>query len=291
MSNIAEVIRHFPSDLQDPMLQFWEVMKDEIGVKREDFSELKSIVLELAEAQNRTEHRVEELAQSQNRTEQRVEELALAQKELAQSQNRTEQRVEELALAQKELAQSQNRTEQRVEELALAQKELTQSQNRTEQRVEELALAQRDTEQSLQRLSATIEFKVGGIGRRWGIGSESSFRRGLVEILSDTGYEVFNYIESDKKGIVFGHPAVIEIDVIIKGDKTIVVEIKSSVSTSDVYVFMKKAHFYEHLSGKQIDRFLMITPYIEDSARVIANEYQILICDSISDLGSTIQRV
>ena len=235
MSNIAEVIRHFPGDLQDPMLQFWEVMKDEIGVKREDFSELKNIVLELAEAQNRTEHRVEELAQAQNRTEQRVEELAQAQKELTQ--------------------------------------------------------AQRDTEQSLQRLSATIEFKVGGIGRRWGIGSESSFRRGLVEILSDTGYEVFNYIESDKKGIVFGHPAVIEIDVIIKGDKTIVVEIKSSVSTSDVYVFMKKAHFYEHLSGKQIDRFLMITPYIEDSARVIANEYQILICDSISDLGSTIQRV
>jgi len=34
MSNIAEVIRHFPGDLQDPMLQFWEVMKDEIGVKR-----------------------------------------------------------------------------------------------------------------------------------------------------------------------------------------------------------------------------------------------------------------
>ena len=277
MSNIAEVIRHFPGDLQDPMLQFWEVKKDEIGVKREDFSELKSIVLELAEAQNRTEQRVEELAQ--------------AQKELTQSQNRTEQRVEELT-------QAQNRTEQRVEELALAQNrteqrvgELTQAQNRTEQRVEELALAQRDTEQSLQRLSATIEFKVGGIGRRWGIGSESSFRRGLVEILSDTGYEVFNYIESDKKGIVFGHPAVIEIDVIIKGDKTIVVEIKSSVSTSDVYVFMKKAHFYEHLSGKQIDRFLMITPYIEDSARVIANEYQILICDSISDLGSTIQRV
>ena len=270
MSNIAEVIRHFPGDLQDPMLQFWEVMKDEIGVKREDFSELKNIVLELAEAQkelaqaqNRTEHQVEELAQAQNRTEHWVEELA-------QAQNRTEHRVEELA-------QAQNRTEQRVEELAQAQKELTQ--------------AQRDTEQSLQRLSATIEFKVGGIGRRWGIGSESSFRRGLVEILSDTGYEVFNYIESDKKGIVFGHPAVIEIDVIIKGDKTIVVEIKSSVSTSDVYVFMKKAHFYEHLSGKQIDRFLMITPYIEDSARVIANEYQILICDSISDLGSTIQRV
>ncbi|MFH0966751.1 MAG: DUF3782 domain-containing protein [Methanobacteriota archaeon] len=242
MSNIAEVIRHFPGDLQDPILQFWEVMKDEIGVKREDFSELKSIVLDLAEAQNRTEHRVEELAQAQNRTEHRVEELAVAQKELAE-----------------------------------AQKELTQ--------------AQRDTERSLQRLSNNMDFKLGGMGRRWGLGSESSFRKGLAEILSETGYEVFNYVESDTEGVVFGRPAEIEIDVIIKGGKTIIVEIKSSVSKSDVFVFMKKADFYEHSSGSRIDRLFIITPFIDDPARVVANQYDIVICDSISDLGSTIQRV
>jgi hypothetical protein len=220
MSNITEVIRHFPGDLQDPMLQFWEVIKDEIGVKREDFSELKSIVLDLAEAQNRTE-----------------------------------QRLEELAEAQKELAQ-----------------------------------AQRDTERSLQRLSATIEFKLGGLGNRWGIDSENSFRRGLVEILSDTGYTVFNYVESDAEGVVFGHPAEIEIDVIIKGDRTIAVEIKSSVSKSDVFVFMKKANFYEHVSGGRIDRLFMITPFIDDKARVVADQHDIVICDSVSDLGSIIQR-
>jgi hypothetical protein len=227
MSNIAEVIRHFPGDLQDPMLQFWEVVKDEIGVKREDFSELKSIVLDLAEAQNRTEHRVEELADAQKRTENRVEELAQAQK---------------------------------------------------------------DTERSIQRLSDNMEFKLGGLGRRWGIGSESSFRRGLAEILSDTGYEVFNYVESDTEGVVFGRPAEIEIDIIIKGNRTIVVEIKSSVSKSDVFIFMKKADFYKEISGRQIDKLLMITPFIDDSARVVACQYDIVICDSISDLGSTIHR-
>jgi hypothetical protein len=235
MINIAEVIRHFPGDLQDPMLQFWEVIKDEIGVKREDFSELKSIVLDLAEAQ-------------------------------------------------KELTEAQNRTEHRVEELAGAQK-------RTEHQVEELAKAQKDTERSIQRLSDTMEFKLGGLGRRWGIGSESSFRRGLAEILSDTGYEVFNYVESDTEGVVFGRPAEIEIDIIIKGDRTIVVEIKSSVSKSDVFIFMKKADFYRDISGRPIDKLLMITPFIDDSARVVAGQYDIVICDSISDLGSTIQRV
>jgi hypothetical protein len=82
----------------------------EVRVTREDFSELRTIVRELAEAQKRTEQRVEELAEAQKRTEQRVEELAEAQK-------RTEQRVEELAEAQK-------RTEEEIRILASGQREI-----------------------------------------------------------------------------------------------------------------------------------------------------------------------
>ncbi len=97
----------------------------------------------LAEAQQRTEQRVEELAAAQQRTEQRVEELAAAQQ-------RTEQRVEELAAAQQ-------RTEQRVEELAAAQQ-------RTEQRVEELAEAQQRTERAVAHLAR----QVGGLSETVG---------------------------------------------------------------------------------------------------------------------------
>ncbi len=73
-------------------------------VTKDEFAELKQIVAELAEAQKRTEARVEELTEAQKRTEARVEELAEAQK-------RTEVRVEELAEAQKE-------TEKEVRKLA-----------------------------------------------------------------------------------------------------------------------------------------------------------------------------
>ena len=66
-------------------------------VKTSDFNELKAIVKNLAEAQGRTELRMEGLAQAQER--------------LAQAQERTEMRVEELA-------QAQGRTEVRMEELA-----------------------------------------------------------------------------------------------------------------------------------------------------------------------------
>jgi DNA repair exonuclease SbcCD ATPase subunit len=82
-------------DTVDPGLKeiLWALL-DEIEQHREqsvtkvEFNELKDIVRELAEAQKRTE--------------QRVEELTVAQKELAEAQKRTEQRVEELAEAQKQ---------------------------------------------------------------------------------------------------------------------------------------------------------------------------------------------
>lgn len=49
----------------------------EAHVTREDFSELKGIVRELAEAQKRTEQRVEELAEAQKRTEEEIRKLVI----------------------------------------------------------------------------------------------------------------------------------------------------------------------------------------------------------------------
>jgi len=76
----------------------------DVHVTKEDFSELKAIVRDIAEVQKRTEIKVEELAEVQNRTELRLGELSDAQ-------NRTELRLGELAGAQ-------IRTEVAVEKLA-----------------------------------------------------------------------------------------------------------------------------------------------------------------------------
>jgi len=137
-------------------------------VKTSDFNELKGIVRELAQAQQRTEQRMEELARAQQRTEQRMEELARAQQ-------RTEQRVEELA-------QAQQRTEQRVEELA-------QAQQRTEQRMEELA-----QQVSIVALGLTqVRSEVGGLSRSMSYALENEAYRMLPAFLSrEHGLEVVN---------------------------------------------------------------------------------------------------
>ena len=163
-TRIREKLGHVFVNQQAEVLS--EVIYDSYNalVRADDFNELKGIVKELAEAQQRTEQRVEDLAETQQRTEQRVEELAESQQHLVEAQQRTEQRVEELAKAQQHLAEAQQRTEQRVEDLAKAQQHLAEAQQRTEQRVEELAESQQHTEHALQQLAR----QMGGLARQVG---------------------------------------------------------------------------------------------------------------------------
>ncbi|MEK9150007.1 MAG: DUF3782 domain-containing protein, partial [Candidatus Desantisbacteria bacterium] len=134
----------------------------ETFVKKDDFSELKEIVKELALAQKETQKELKELTV-------RVDGLAVAQK-------RTEQRIEELAVAQK-------RTEQRIEELAVAQKKTEQRLDSLTQRVEELTIAMNE---GFKNLSDSIS----SLGSRWGIHNEATFRNTIRGIFKhQEGFE------------------------------------------------------------------------------------------------------
>ena len=110
MQTYSDIIESFPREMQLPMLKFMDRFREETldTVKRSDFERLEGIVATLGEqvsdlalAQKKSEIRLtrieailNDLAQAQKRTEERVEDLA-------QAQERTEKRVEELAEAQK----------------------------------------------------------------------------------------------------------------------------------------------------------------------------------------------
>jgi hypothetical protein len=83
------------------------------------------------------------LAEAQTRTETRIEELAEGQQRLFEAQTRAEERLNELA-------QAQTRTEERLNELA-------QAQTRTEERLNELAQAQTRTETEVKSLAVALE--------------------------------------------------------------------------------------------------------------------------------------
>jgi hypothetical protein len=85
----SELLAGFPEPQAELMARVFVQAHDELVTKAE-FNELTGVVRELAEAQKRTELRVEELAESQQR-------LTEAQERLAEAQSRTEWAVKDLA--------------------------------------------------------------------------------------------------------------------------------------------------------------------------------------------------
>ena len=78
--SLATILDSFPPELQPSIARLAEALREEFGVRSTDFDDLKAVVRELAEAQKRTENRVEKLADNS--------------KELATAQKRTEDVLE-----------------------------------------------------------------------------------------------------------------------------------------------------------------------------------------------------
>ena len=120
------------------------------------------------------------------------------------------------------------------------------------------------------------ESSIGALGARWGLYSEQSFRNGLKAILEKSfGVEVLNVNDYDETGEVFGHPDQVELDIIIQNGLLILCEIKSSISKADMYIFDRKAAFYEKRHNRKATRKLVISPMVDVRARDVARRLHI----------------
>lgn len=127
--------------------------------------------------------------------------------------------------------------------------------------------------EEIMAIAKKQESSIGALGVRWGMQSEQAFRNGLAAILEKTfGVEVINYLDYDDQGYVFGHPDQVELDVIVQNGSLILCEIKSSLSRGEVYLFKRKAEFYEAKHNRQANRLLVISPMVDDRARHTAEK-------------------
>ena len=138
---------------------------------------------------------------------------------------------------------------------------------------EDLNKLREDMNRGFQLLRRHID----ALGARWGMISEEAFREGLRGILEELGLKVERWIHFDGEGMVFGYPSQIEINVAIKDGRIILVELSSHVRASDVYIFKRKAEFYEKVAKRKPDRLLMITPFADPQALELARKLGIQI--------------
>lgn len=227
---------------------------------------LEAAMAELAQAEARTEKRLEELAQAQARTEERVGRVEVALQELAQAQARTEKRLEELA-------QAQARTEKRLEELAQAQAGTDARVGRLEAAMAELAQAQARTERRLEKLigeHAETRRQLGGLSAAVGYGLEDRAFKALPELLRrDYGIEL---LERLRRGYLRDNEGqMLETNILGRAKKNgreilIVGEAKSQLSKGEVDRFLRRK--LARLKGIGPELFPVIVTYMTTAADV-----------------------
>ncbi len=223
-------------------------------VTKSEFDDLRQVVRDLAEAQKRTETRVEELARAQQRTEAKVQELAEAQKH-------TEARVEELAEAQKRTEQALANLTQRVDQLTVRMDQLTQRVDQLTERMDQLTqrvdqLAER-MDQLTQRVDQLAEQmgvlsqrlddtnrQVGGLNITIGYTLENEAYRALPSLLErDHGLVLTEPLRRDWLTDAAGRD--VEVNIVGRGTRAgepvwVIGESKAQLSRNDVERFLKR---------------------------------------------------
>ncbi len=130
--------------------------------------------------------------------------------------------------------------------------------------------------QDMNRGFELVNRHISALGARWGLMSEKAFRDGLRGVLErELGLKVERWSCFDEDGLVYGYPSEVEIDVVVKDEKTILVEVASHIKTSDIYEFKRKAMLYEKVTGIKPSKLLVVTPFIEPKALEAAKKHNV----------------
>jgi len=226
---------------------------DAIRDLREDFNTRFEVHSKILEEHSK---RIEDLSK-------RIEELSKRLEEHSKILEEHSKRLEELS--------------KRLEELSKRIEELSERQGTHTKTIEELM-------KRLDENEKRLESAIGGLGARWGIMSEESFRKGLKGILQGIGLSVERYLDYDPEGYVFGHPDQVELDVLIKNKSILLVEIKSSISKEEVYTFQRKVEFYEKKQKVKVEKKGVISPSVDPRAKPVAERLGIEVYTSGYDV-------
>ena len=171
-------------------------------------------------------------------------------------------RITELAKGQQRLEERQQRLEERFAKLEERQQRLEERFVKLEERQQRLEEEMKETRRVLMT-----------IAHRFGILTEEAFRQGMRFVVEDVlkVAKVERWVYRDEKGVVYGYPSIIEVDVAIKDKEHILVEVKSRVSKSDVAELYKIGKLYEEVEGVK-PRLVIVGGFIDTDTNYLARK-------------------
>jgi hypothetical protein len=253
--------RELPTWLrEDPAFRNYvlELTRDEYADRRETGDRFYELLGELRRDREKQE----------TKWEANQAELKQIREEQAQKWEANQAELKHMREEQAQKWEQQNRRwdENRAEQSRLWEESRADSNRRWEANQEEL----KRLHQEIMAQAQKFDRSIGALGSRWGLQSEKAFRDALAAILEQSfDVQVVNVTDYDDSGDVFGRPDQIELDVIIKNGLLLICELKSSIDKAGMYIFERKARFYERRHERKADRLIVISPMIDARARKV----------------------
>ncbi len=179
-------------------------------------------------------------------------------------------RITKLEERQQKLEERQQRLEERFakleERFAKLEERFVELEKRFLQLEERVARIEERMARIEEEVKETRRVLI-AISHRFGVLSEASFREAMKFVVEEVlgAAKVERKMFRDEEGIVYGHPAMVEVDVVVRDKEHILIEIKSTVSRSDVAELYRIGKLYEKLVGVK-PRLLIIGGFIDPRA-------------------------
>lgn len=244
----------------------------------------------LAEAQAKTEERLNQLAEAQKRTEEKLEALTVRVDRLAEAQTRTEERLNQLAEAQarteerlNQLAEAQRKTEEKIDQMGMRMDQLTEemrrlaeAQRQAEEQIRKLTEAQMRTERRIDHLSDRVE----GISHTVGYTLEDKAIRSLPPLL-ERDHNIKLTERLVRRYVTLPRGKSRQVNIYGRGkrngtDILVLGECKVRASKKEVRDFLRLADRIEKYEGIETFRIFVcydFTPEVEDLLKQLGVSY------------------
>lgn len=210
----------------------------DLSISRE---ELKSMILDLVEKDRELRHALMGLLGFKDILERIVG--------LEERFARLEERQQRLEEEFRRLYERQLRLEERFAGLEERQQKLEERFAKLEERFAELVERQQRLEErlaGLEKVISDLQRTLMSVAHRFGALSEEAFREALSGILEKFfGARAYRWVVYDEKGVVYGKPSQVEVDVVVRDNTHILIELKSRADTGDVLELTRIARLYE----------------------------------------------
>ena len=231
------------------------------------FKEILDRITRIEERQQRLEERFAKLEERQQRLEERFAQLEERFARLEERQQKLEEKFAELEEKFARLEERQQKLEERFAKLEERFLRLEERQQKLEERFIRLEEEMKET----KRILAVI-------AHRYGVLTEEGLREVLKYVVEETlgVAKVKKMSIDDDKGIVYGHPSKIDIDVAIYDKTHFIIEIKSRASRADIYELYKIGKLYEMKTGIK-PKLVMVAGFVDEKALILAERYGIMV--------------